>query len=57
LTACHRDAGQAGMGDDDPLKLRLEEPALEKLILRLWLVALAAFAAILLTLFVILFLL
>ncbi|HEX2409824.1 MAG TPA: hypothetical protein VHJ39_01555 [Solirubrobacteraceae bacterium] len=45
------------MGDDDPLKLRLEEPALEKLILRLWLVALAAFAAILLTLFVILFLL
>jgi hypothetical protein len=45
------------MGDDDPLKLRLEERALEKLILRLCLVGLAAFAAILLTLFVFLFVL
>jgi hypothetical protein len=45
------------MGDDDPLVLTLEERALEELILRVGLVALAAFAAILLTLFVFLFVL
>jgi hypothetical protein len=45
------------MDDDNPIELTLEERALEELILRLSLVALAAFAAILLTLFVFLFLL
>jgi hypothetical protein len=45
------------MGDDDPLELRLEEHALEKLTLRLCLVVLAAFAAMLLALFVFLFVL
>jgi hypothetical protein len=45
------------MDDDDPLDLILEEQALEELILRLCLVGLAAFVAMLLTLFVFLFVL
>ena len=45
------------MGEDDPLEIVLEMHALEELILRLCLVALAAFAAMLLALFVFLFVL
>jgi hypothetical protein len=45
------------MGDDDPLELTLKERAFEELTLRLCLVALAAFAAILLALYVFLFVL
>jgi hypothetical protein len=45
------------MGDDDPLELRLEELRERGLILRLSLVVLAAFAAMLLALFVFLFVL
>ena len=45
------------MGDDDPLEIVLEKHALEQLILGLCLVALAAFAAMLLALFAFLFVL